>query len=173
MNASSYRCPALVVAALLAVSAPAQAQSLFVPLSGYNEVPAVSSEAQGTFRAHVDPRAGHIAYELAYDGLEGAVTQAHLHLGQHDVNGGVIAFLCDSATNPDPTGGAPRCPVSGAVRGLLTPANVVGPTAQGLSPGEFAELAAAIRAGVVYINVHSTRFPGGELRGQPRGVRGR
>lgn len=173
MNAFPSCRPALMVAALLALSAPAHAQSVSVPLSSYNEVPSVSSGASGLFRARVDERAGQIAYELSYAGLEGTVTQAHVHFGQHDVNGGVSAFLCDSAANPDPTGGAPSCPASGTVTGLLTSTNVVGPAAQGLSPGEFAELVAAIRAGVAYVNVHSTRFPGGEIRGQFRGIRGR
>lgn len=173
MKRSPLLRPALMAAALLVLSAPAHAESAFVPLSSYNEVPSVSSTAGGLFRARIDERAGQIAYELSFAGLEGTVTQAHIHFGQHDVNGGVSAFLCDSATNPDPTGGAPSCPASGSVAGLIVSTNVIGPTAQGLSPGEFAELVAAIRAGVAYVNVHSTRFPGGEIRGQFRGVRRR
>jgi hypothetical protein len=39
---------------------------------------------------------------------------------------------------------------------------------QGIAPGEFEELLAAIRAGVAYANVHTSTFPGGELRGQLR-----
>lgn len=173
MNLLARRRPALAAAALLVLSAPTYAQFAFVPLSSYNEVPSVSSPAQGLFRARIDARAGQIAYELSYAGLQGTVTQAHIHFGQHDVNGGVSAFLCDSETNPDPTGGAPSCPASGSVSGLLVAANVVGPASQGLSPGEFAELVAAIRAGVAYVNVHTTSFPAGELRGQFRGVRPR
>jgi hypothetical protein len=43
---------------------------------------------------------------------------------------------------------------------------VVGPAGQGIAPGEFAEVIAAIRAGVTYANVHSTRNAPGEIRGQ-------
>jgi hypothetical protein len=50
----------------------------------------------------------------------------------------------------------------------------VAAVAQGLEPGEFDELVDAIRAGVTYVNVHTTKFPGGEIRGQiGPGVRNR
>jgi hypothetical protein len=55
---------------------------------------------------------------------------------------------------------------SGTVTGLLTQANVVGPAGQGIPPTQFAEIVAAIRAGVAYVNVHSSTFLGGEIRGQ-------
>ena len=75
-------------------------------------------------------------------------------------------FLCQTTANPDPTGLAPTCPQSGTVKGLIQAANVIGPTGQGISAGELAELVDAIRFGVAYVNVHSTVFPGGEIRGQ-------
>jgi hypothetical protein len=43
---------------------------------------------------------------------------------------------------------------------------VIGPADQGIDPGEFDELVRAMRAGVTYANVHTTRFGGGEIRGQ-------
>jgi hypothetical protein len=57
------------------------------------------------------------------------------------------------------------------VTGVITPANIIGPAAQGIAPSvdgveEFDELVDAIRSGVTYANVHSTKFPGGEIRGQ-------
>src|SRR6267143_765503 len=62
-------------------------------LSGYNEVHfiaaptpalrgAVSTQARGSFRAVIDDRADTIHYELTFEGLEGAVTQSHIHFGQ-------------------------------------------------------------------------------------------
>ncbi|MBA3245914.1 MAG: CHRD domain-containing protein, partial [Actinobacteria bacterium] len=44
--------------------------------------------------------------------------------------------------------------------------NVIGPSSQGIAAGEFAELLAAIRAGKTYANVHTSLFPGGEIRAQ-------
>ena len=47
-----------------------------------------------------------------------------------------------------------------------TPADVVGPNGQGIEPGSFAEILRAMRAGHSYANIHTTRWPGGEIRGQ-------
>ena len=43
---------------------------------------------------------------------------------------------------------------------------MIGPAGQGVEAGSFAELVRAIRAGYTYVNVHTTRWPGGEIRGQ-------
>ena len=152
--------------ALVLCCAPivSQAQNFAIPLRSFEEVPSISSGASGMFLAHISD--GTIAYRLSYDGLQGEVRQAHIHIGQKGVNGGVSVFLCQTAANPDPTGLAPLCPASGEVTGLLLPASVIGPSGQGITPGEFAELVAAIRKGVAYVNVHSSLFPAGEIRGQ-------
>lgn len=136
-------------------------------LSGFEEVPVVSTEGEGKFKAEL--RRDEIRYELRYEDLEGAVTQAHIHLGQRDVNGGISVWLCGNPNPPavNPPAGTQPCPPSPArVSGTLTAANVVGPAAQGITPGEFDELLRAIEAGVTYANVHSSTFPGGEIRAQ-------
>lgn len=131
-------------------------------LKSIEEVPAVSSAATGFFKATIDVENETITYELSYDGIA-SPAQAHIHLGQTSVNGGVSAFLCSNTGTP----GAQACPASPAVvAGTLTAADVIGPAGQGLAAGEFAELVAAIRKGVTYVNVHSALFPGGEIRGQ-------
>lgn len=137
-------------------------------LTGYQEVPAVSTGAGGTFRARIAEDEGSIDFELTYEGIEGGtVTASHIHVGQRGVNGGVSAFFCGG-------GGRPACPtpsttLSGPVTGTILPANVIGPGgAQQVPPGALDELIAAIRAGVTYVNVHSTVSPGGEIRGQVR-----
>jgi hypothetical protein len=163
-----------LVACLALLSLPATAdgdrkQFVSTRLVSYQEVPAISSTASGQFRAFIDDQAGTINYKLSYQGLTGDVRQSHIHFGQHSVNGAISVFLCQTATNVDPTGLAPQCPQSGTVSGLLQSANMAaGTTAQGIAPGEFAELVAAIRAGVAYVNVHTSTFPGGEIRGQLR-----
>ena len=57
--------------------------------------------------------------------------------------------------------------------GTLEADDVIGPADQGIAAGEFSELVAAIRAGATYANVHSTKYPGGEIRAQLAGKRHR
>ena len=132
-------------------------------LKGFEEVPAVSTVASGKFEAEIDRAAQRIDYELSYSDLEAPVLFAHIHLGQRTANGGVAAFLCGGGDKP------PCPPTAGTVEGTIDPADVIGPENQGIAPGEFDELVRAIRAGVTYANVHSSKFPGGEIRGQIRG----
>ena len=131
-------------------------------ITGYQEAnpSTVSTVATGEFVAEIDEEMETITYVLTYSGIEGGVTtQAHIHFGARGINGGVSAFLC--------AGSKPPCPaVEGTVSGVITAADIVGPTTQGIEPGAFAELVRAIRAGATYVNVHSTRWPAGEIRGQ-------
>ena len=134
-------------------------------LIGVQEVPAVSTVARGHFRAEVDTIASTITYKLSYDALEGTITQAHVHFGQKSVNGGVSFFLCSNLGN-GPIG-TQACPTGPAeVTGIITADLVIGPVGQGIEAAAFAEIAAAIRDGTAYANVHSSKWPGGEIRGQ-------
>lgn len=147
-------------------------------LKGINEVGgtigAVSTVASGSFRATLSEDGTTISYRLRYADLEADITQAHIHVGQFHTAGGISVWLCKTDLLPGPTPDlTPLCPGarSGSVEGTLTMLNVIGPTAQGLDPAEvsrFAELARLIRSGVTYANVHSSKFPGGEIRGQIR-----
>lgn len=137
-------------------------------LKGFQEVPAVSSAASGRFKAQIDKASQNLRYELTYDGLEGEVRMAHIHLGQRGVNGGIMVWLCQTPANPSPVASTPPCPQSGSVAGVVSAADVVGPAGQGVAAAEFAEAIAAIGAGAAYANVHSSKFPAGEIRGQLR-----
>jgi hypothetical protein len=151
----------------------------FAELKSTEEVPALSSPARGWFKATIDEENQTISYELSYEGLQAPASQAHIHLGQRRVNGGISVFLCGNAPSvPAPTvPQPPACPPAPAtVTGVLTAANIIGPAAQGIDPtsaavNEFEELVAMLRQELAYVNVHSARFPGGEVRGQLRFVR--
>ena len=134
-------------------------------LEGFQEVPAISTVASGRFRAVIDTKANTITWKLNYEGLEGAVQQAHVHFGQLSVIGGVSFFLCSNLGN-GPTG-TQVCPEGPAeLTGVITADLVIGPAGTGIEAGAMAEIAAAIRNGTAYANVHSVKWPGGEIRGQ-------
>jgi hypothetical protein len=168
----------IVMALFAAVAAPTvvRAEHIQATLSGYEEVPVVSTVATGEFRAMISPDDLFIDYELAYSGLQGTVTQAHIHVAQPSVNGTIVIWLCQTATNIGPAG-TPTCtPESGTFAGTITAANVVAPTTtpgqqQQIAAGELAEVIAAMRAGAAYVNVHTNLSPGGEIRGQIRASR--
>jgi hypothetical protein len=135
-------------------------------MNGYEENPDVSTVANGSFEARLSKDGTTLAYELSYSGLEGTVTQAHIHFGKPAVTGGISIWLCQTATNPSPSADTPICPQSGTVTGEVDATDVVGPNGQGIAPTEFAEILAAMRAGHAYANVHSSKFLGGEIRAQ-------
>jgi hypothetical protein len=136
-------------------------------LTGYQEVPAISTDAGGKFKAKLHASSQEIRFELSYANLTGAVQQAHIHLGQRGVNGGISAFLCTNLGN-GPAGTQTCPPAPARITGTIRPADVVGPAGQGIDPMEFDELVGAIQAGVAYANVHSATYPNGEIRGQLR-----
>jgi hypothetical protein len=160
----------LSAAALVALAGPAGAHGKNRPvivrawLNGYEELPAtLSSPGRGFFRAIIDEDAGTIQYWLTYSEIP--ITQSHLHFGAHHVAGGISVFLCTNLGNGP--AGTQACPATPAqISGTIRSADVIGPAAQGIAAGEFAELVEAIRNGEVYVNIHTAAFPAGEIRGQ-------
>jgi hypothetical protein len=132
-------------------------------LNGYQETPSISTTGRGRFQARVT--GNEIRYTLTYSNLETAAQQGHIHFAQRHVAGDVIAFVCGGGDKP------PCPPTSGTVQGTIDPADIIGPAAQGIEPGSFGEAVRAMRAGATYVNVHTTRFGDGEIRGQIRGGR--
>ncbi|HEX6686199.1 MAG TPA: CHRD domain-containing protein [Candidatus Limnocylindrales bacterium] len=137
-----------------------------VRLSGYQEDPLVlSTTGNGRFRLQVNERSEEVSYSLSYSDLEGDVLQAHIHLGGRSQSGGIMVFLCTNLGN-GPAGTQP-CPAApGEITGTIVAANIIGPAGQGITAGEFREFISAVRTGVTYVNVHSSRYPGGEIRAQ-------
>ena len=173
MNRMRHMLAPALGAMLLGSGAAVADEHFDIVLEGFQEVPAVSTSGHGTFRMR---SSAPFDYELRYDGLEGDVLMAHIHLGQAGVNGGIMVWLCDNPGGPAPDPALPLPPLCGAdgAVGTLTGGHLAGPAAQGIDPPgptEVAEALRALRAGVTYVNVHTTRFPGGEIRGQlVRGV---
>jgi hypothetical protein len=168
MKNRRFQLAALVAVAVAGVAvttavAGGGSQQISERLTGFEEVPVVSTGGEGKFKA--DVKRDRIEWELRYEDLEGDVTQAHIHFGQRDVNGGISVFLCSNLGN-GPAGTQPCPPAPAKITGTATAADVIGPTSQLITAGEFDELLQAIKAGMTYANVHSTAVGTGEIRGQ-------
>ena len=148
------------------VSADSGRRDMKARLSGFQEVPAISTQGSGSLRLRVNEAGTAISFELRYANLEGgAVTAAHIHFAQPGVNGAPIAFLCG--------GTKPACPVAPAtISGTIVAGDILDASAQGIAAGQFGEALRAMRAGVTYANVHTVGFPAGEIRGLIGGKKG-
>jgi hypothetical protein len=133
--------------------------TLRAELRGLNEVPPTTSPGRATLRGSLDEDAQTITFTLDYRDLTANPGAAHIHFGPTKVNGGVMVFFCGG-------GGKPACPAatSGTVTGTITAADVVGPAAQGITAGDFADVARALRTGNSYANMHGANIPNREVR---------
>src|SRR6185503_4085564 len=100
----------VAIVALVSASPMVLAQNGFISeaLQGLAEVPAVSTGASGGFVAIISAGDSRIDWALRYSALEGDVQQAHIHLGNVGVNGGITVFLCTNLGNGP--AGTQACP---------------------------------------------------------------
>ncbi len=133
-------------------------------LSGAQEAPAVATTATGTFTATLS-RAGALNFLATVTGLDlgggtaataDDVTAAHFHLGGPGVAGGVVFGFVgvpnNETANDTVTIGA------ATVKGKWDAGEGNGTT--------LAAQTASLLAGQLYVNFHTSRNPGGEIRGQ-------
>lgn len=97
-----------------------------------------------------------LQFRLALNNIR-RVTEAHIHLGRPGQNGPVVATLF----GPNQGGVTFR---RGVVRGTLRSGDLQGPL-RGLS---IRWLIREIERGNAYVNVHTVRYPDGEIRGKIR-----
>ncbi|WP_420320764.1 CHRD domain-containing protein [Flagellimonas sp.] len=123
-------------------------------LKGRNEVPAVDSQGTGQASVKIAKDEKSIYFKVTASNVEN-VRAMHFHMAPAGQNGGVVAFLF---SNPN----QPSGPQNGVLaEGTLTEANVIGALA-----GDLDGLIEAIRSGNIYVNLHTSAVPSGELRGQ-------
>ena len=136
----------------------AESQTFTANLLGDNEVPPINTKATATLKLTIGTT---ITFTVTYANLSTPLLFSHFHFAPTKVAGGVMIFLCGG-------GGQPACPqtLSGTISGTIVAANVTGPTGQGIAAGDLTSALEAVTEGNSYINMHTTMFPGGELRGQ-------
>jgi hypothetical protein len=180
--------PAFAAAAVVALSASyACAQEFVAHLTGFNEIGeitgpyqmgdgfvytgAILSPRTATAQLYLDQKARVITYQLTYPAVgttqppTGTVTQAHIHFGKPHSSGAILVFLCTNLSNGP--AGTPPCPTNGGtVTGTWTQANVLAIPAQNVPANDFDALVDALISNTAYANIHTTAFPGGEIRGQ-------
>jgi hypothetical protein len=110
-----------------------------ITLSGNNEVPPVTTSASGSGTVTIKPD-GSVSAHVTVTGMD--ATASHIHEGAAGANGPVIVPFTKTADNVfDAPAGA-----------KLTDAQM-----------------ASYKAGKLYVNVHSAKNPGGEVRAQLKG----
>jgi len=136
---------AVAAAGIVAAVAPAKPamgpMKFSATLSIKQEVPTehgAPSDAGGTFTAVLKGKT--LQWKLTFQHLSGAATAAHVHLGAIGHSGPVLIALCAAGC---------RSPVTGAT--------IVA-----------ASVAKTLESGGTYVNVHTAKNPGGEIRGQLR-----
>jgi hypothetical protein len=108
-------------------------------LSGSQEVPPVATSASGMAEVEHDAATNKIRWRVAYSGLSGPVTGAHIH---------------------GPAAAGQNAPVVVPFTGDLTKSPITGEAT--ITPTQFGDFA----AGLWYVNLHTAKSPGGEVRGQ-------
>jgi hypothetical protein len=159
MHGSRRAFSILLVAGLAAVGCNDATKDVSIyqaGLSGAGEFPPRSSAADGAMGFNVEGSTVH--YSIEVHGITGVIG-AHIHSGAAGSNGPIAIALY-----PGPGVNFSSTPTNGVdgilIEGSFTAADVVGVS--------FDELLSEMRAGTAYANVHTTAFPGGEIRGQVR-----
>lgn len=131
---------------------PAHPQVFVAYLSGDQQVPPVTTSAQGLAIIWMSPDGKTLHYHVLVANLKDA-TMAHIHLGKAGTNGPVVVTLFHSMTPVSTTG------VLAA--GTATASQLEGP----LAGHPLSDLLAAMTTGGAYVNVHTKQHPDGETRG--------
>ena len=119
------------------------------------------SKGQGQAIFQVNREGNEIQFKLIASNIEN-VTQAHIHCcANSEGTGGVVVWLYPAAP---PQRLIPGRSDGVLAEGVITQSSLVG----GLAGQPLSTLLDRIASGLAYVNVHTTQFPPGEIRGQIR-----
>lgn len=135
------------IAVLAFVAMPAWSQAAIIPLSatldGAQEVPANTSPGTGVGSITYDDATNQLNWQITFSGLTAGATGAHFHgPAAPGVNGGVQLAI-------------PLGLFAGQTAGNVSGTATITETQEG-----------QLLAELWYINIHTSAFPGGEIRGQ-------
>lgn len=121
---------------------PSQKMQIFeANLTAGQEVPPAASSGSGMAEVQFNQNTNKVTWKVTYSGLTGPATAGHIHgPAAAGANAGVVIPFA---------GNLDAQPVMGEAT---------------VTPAQYADMA----AGLYYVNIHSARFPGGEIRGQLR-----
>jgi hypothetical protein len=135
----------------LQVAAQVSEQKFIAELTGKEEVPPNESPSSGF--AWLKITNDEIRYEVNVTDMD-KVNAAHIHLAEAGKNGPVVLTLFM---------GGPTEQVNGTIgEANVTASNLEGP----MKGKDVTDLVTAMKNGTTYVNVHTTDFPNGEIRGQ-------
>ena len=127
-------------------------------LSGDQEVPPVETNATGQATFQLSRDGESLSYRLIVANIEN-VRMAHIHRAPAGANGPVVAWLYPS--------GPPPVTIPGRTDGILAEGEITaGDLVGSLNGADLSDLIDLIASGETYVNVHTTQFGGGEIRGQ-------
>jgi hypothetical protein len=130
-------------------------------LSGAQEVPAVTTSANGWANWVLeDPNT--IQYDIFVAGID-SITMAHFHAAPSGANGPIMAWFVPTEAARAPGPGSISVPAAG---GILRQNRISRASLTMVAPFTWDSVVARMQAGTTYLNIHTRRFPGGELRGQ-------
>ena len=140
-------------------------------LTGAQEVPPTTSAATGTVTFNINEARTQIDFTLNITTALPNIRESHIHVAPLGVNGPIVLDFCTTSLVTPPTGVPlpPTCPTAPfTLTGSLTAANLrtITPTITAAGVNNFADAVSNILSGNAYANVHTTAFPGGEIRGQ-------
>ena len=128
---------AVSTAFLLASPAMAEVVKYKATLDGSQQSPPVTTKGKGTATFTFDTAKKKLSWNVKYSGLSGPATAAHIHAGRPGRSGAVLIPLCAPCR-------------TGATGTVAVPAAAM----------------QAVLSGATYVNVHTKKNPGGEVRGQ-------
>jgi hypothetical protein len=134
------------------VKAAEAKQQFKAKLKGENEVPPVSTSAEGKVKLKV--KESNIKFKLNISGITDA-SAAHIHQGKTGQNGEPVVDLLASGNKMTTQNGV-------FINGSIVDSSLIGP----MKGKTISDLVSSMNDGNNYVNVHTQANPNGEIRGQ-------